>query len=196
MASNVHPSLCPVLILLSRLKPSPIASEAGDCLDPFLFMPFIQRCSTQRNLRIRVLASRALTGLVSNEKLHMVLLDIASGLPDSVNQTDNTQSCHTHSSAQFNAIHGILLQLSALLDSNCRNLADFSLKYMLLNDLIKKLNNCSWIGSPTLCPCPILNSSFLKVLDHMLSIAGTRQASKIYDVICSFLSKFSLRVLD
>ncbi|KNA21208.1 hypothetical protein SOVF_045400 [Spinacia oleracea] len=196
MASNVHPSLCPVLILLSRLKPSPIASEAGDCLDPFLFMPFIQRCSTQRNLRIRVLASRALTGLVSNEKLHMVLLDIASGLPDSVNQTDNTQSCHTHSSAQFNAIHGILLQLSALLDANCRNLADFSLKYMLLSDLIKKLNNCSWIGSPTSCPCPILNSSFLKVLDHMLSIAGTRQASKIYDVICSFLSKFSLRVLD
>ncbi|XP_021765907.1 thyroid adenoma-associated protein homolog [Chenopodium quinoa] len=191
LASIVHPSLCPVLILLSRLKPSPIASEAGYCLDPFLFMPYIQRCSTQKNMRIRVLASRALTGLVSNEKLHLVLLDIASGLPNSVNQTEATHNRCARSSVQFNAIHGKLLQLSALLDANCRNLADFSMKDMILYDLIKTLNKCSWIGNPTLCSCPILNASFLKVLDHMLSIAGTRQASKNYDVICSLLSKLS-----
>lgn len=80
-------------------------------------------------------------------------------------------------------------------DANCRNLADFSLKDVILNDLIKTLYNCSWIGSPRLCPCPILNASFLKVLDHMLIIAGTRLASKNYDVICSLLSKLSLECL-
>jgi hypothetical protein len=86
LSKVVHPSLCPVLILLSRLKPSTIASESGDDLDPFLFMPFIRRCSTQSNLRIRVLASRALTGLVSNEKLPTVLLNIGSELPCVENQ--------------------------------------------------------------------------------------------------------------
>lgn len=60
LLSVVHPSLCPMLILLSRLKPSPMASETGDDLDPFLFMPFIRKCSIQSNLCIRILASRAL----------------------------------------------------------------------------------------------------------------------------------------
>ncbi|KAL9233763.1 hypothetical protein vseg_008718 [Gypsophila vaccaria] len=192
LASIVHPSLCPVLILLSRLKPSPIASELGDQYDPFLFMPFIQKCSTESNMRIRKLASRALTGLVSNEKLHSVLLDVASMLPCSENPTetavDNMSYRGSRSSVSFNAIHGILLQLSALLDANCRNLAEFSSKDSILDDLMKILNKCSWIGSPRLCPCPTLNTSFLRVLDHMLSIAGTCEAVRNYFIICGLLS--------
>ncbi|GMH05126.1 hypothetical protein Nepgr_006966 [Nepenthes gracilis] len=202
LASVVHPSLCPVLILLSRLKPSPIASEAGDDLDPFLFMPFIQRCSTQSNLQIRVLASRALTGLVSYEKLQGVLLAVASQLPCLANQREaapqldnkfNTAegSCH----ASYNSIHGTLLQLSALVDTNCRNLADFMTKDCILDGLIKVLIKCSWIGSPKFCPCPILNSSFLQVLDHMLSIARTCQMITYYDVICCLLFKLSSECL-
>ncbi|KAK9682390.1 hypothetical protein RND81_10G070300 [Saponaria officinalis] len=193
LASIVHPSLCPVLILLSRLKPSPIASELGDQFDPFLFMPFIQRCSTESNMRIRKLASRALTGLVSNEKLHSVLLDVASLLPCSENPSetavDKTSFRGSRSSVSFNSVHGILLQLSALLDTNCRNLAEFSSKDSILDDLLKSLIKCSWIGSPRLSPCPTLNTSFLRVLDHMLSIAGTCQAVKNYDVICGLLSE-------
>lgn len=199
LASIVHPSLCPVLILLSRLKPSPIASETGDHLDPFLFMPFIQRCSTQSNMRIRILASRALTSLVSNEKLHTVLFDIASALPDSDHQTelasDVTNLSGTCCRPSFNSIHGTLLQLGALLDANCRNLAEFSSRDLILDDLIKILAKCSWIGSPRLCPCPTLNTSFLRVLDHMLSIAGMHATSKNYDIICNLLSKLSCECL-
>ncbi|KAJ6816902.1 thyroid adenoma-associated protein-like protein [Iris pallida] len=55
---SIHPSLCPILILLSRLKPSLISSVTDDALDPILFMPFIQRCGTQSNFRVRLLASR------------------------------------------------------------------------------------------------------------------------------------------
>ena len=86
--NNLHPSLCPILILLSRLKPSSIAGETRDELDPFLFMPWIRRCSTQSNLRVRVLASRALTSLVSNEKLSSVVLNIASEFPSVENCQD------------------------------------------------------------------------------------------------------------
>ncbi|GAB2223343.1 hypothetical protein Droror1_Dr00017484 [Drosera rotundifolia] len=130
LASVVHPSLCPVLILLSRLKPSPIAGEAGDHLDPFLFMPFIMKCSTQSNLRLRVLASRASTGLISNERLQETLVTVASELPFLGKQSETrlafVEPCDSKdisSSVNYNAIHGMLLLLINLLDTNCRNMA-------------------------------------------------------------------------
>ncbi|KAL5725456.1 hypothetical protein ACHQM5_008598 [Ranunculus cassubicifolius] len=180
----VHPSLCPVLILLARLKPSMISCETEDPLDPFLFMPFIRRCSTQSNLRVRVLASRALLGLISNEKLGTALLNIASGLP------------HTRNGTSFNSIHGILLQVCSLLDVNCRNLADISKKEQILGDLIDLLRKCSWIGNPKSCPCSTLNTAFLQVLDHILGIVRTCRITQHIDAIRNLLLKSSSKCLD
>ncbi|THG05055.1 thyroid adenoma-associated protein homolog [Camellia sinensis] len=203
LARVVHPSLCPMLILLSRLKPSTVASETGDTLDPFLFMPFIRRCSIQSNHRVRVLASRALTGLVSNEKLPTVLLNIASELPCresqmmstsdpsipvSMNDEKNNFSC--------NSIHGMLLQLSSLLENNCRNLTDFSKKDQIIGDLFQVLVMCSWIGRPRLCPCPTINCCFLRVLDNMLGIARTCHISKNIGPIWDLLWELSSECLD
>ncbi|KAK6913243.1 THADA/TRM732, DUF2428 [Dillenia turbinata] len=203
LAKVAHPSLCPLLILLSRLKPSPISSETGDSLDPFLFMPFIRWCSTQSNLKIRVLASRALTGLVSNEKLPLVLLNIASELPSMKNKISAAPALSCSSSTRdgihypsYNSIHGTLLQLSSLLDTNCRNLADVSKKDQILGDLIPILSMHSWIGSSRMCKCPALNCCFLVVLDHMLSIARTVQDSKNFVAIRSLLSELSSECLD
>ncbi|KAI7742493.1 hypothetical protein M8C21_019413, partial [Ambrosia artemisiifolia] len=184
LAKAVHPSLCPMLMLLSRLKPSTIASETGDLLDPFLFMPFIRKCSTQSNLRVRVLASRALTGLISNEKLQVILLNIATELPSGTNL------------ASSNMIHGLLLQLISLLDTNCRNLIDFSKKDQILDELIQTLVMRSWIGSPNLCRCPTLNTSFLKVLDIMLNVSRTCHSSKSFDSIHNLLWELSSECLD
>lgn len=203
LANVVHPSLWPMLILLSRLKPSTVTTETGDALDPFLFMPFIRRCSTQSNLRVRVLASKALTGLVSNDKLPTVLLNIASELPYIENQmvlaSDSSSSFNSASgtdSASSNSIHGMLLQLSSLLDNNCRNLVDFSKRDQILDDLIQVLAMRSWIGRPRLCCCPILNGCFLKVLDNMLSIARTCQMSKSIGTIWKLLWELSSECLD
>ncbi|KAG7985401.1 hypothetical protein I3843_03G024200 [Carya illinoinensis] len=203
LANVVHPSLCPLLILLSRLKPSTVASETGDELDPFLFMPFIRRCSTQSNLRVRVLASRALTSLVSNEKLPIVLHNIASEFPSVENplttSTVSFISLHvTQDSphASLNSVHGLLLQLTSLLDMNCRNLADFSKKDQILGDLTQVLQRRLWIASPKLCPCPILNASFLRVLDHMLGIARTGSVNKTFYAIRNLLVESSRECLD
>nr|XP_011467977.1 PREDICTED: thyroid adenoma-associated protein homolog [Fragaria vesca subsp. vesca] len=193
----VHPSLCPVLILLSRLKPSTIASETGDDLDPSLLMPFIRRCSTQSNLRVRVLASRALTGLVSNEKLPTVIFNIVSELPSIDDQALMTPelSLLLHKTSS-NWIHGILLQLSSLLDTNCRNLADVLKKDQILGDLFEALLTRSWIAKPRWCPCPILNASFLKVLDHMLSIVRTNHTSNHFYALRNLLLQLSKECLD
>lgn len=173
-----------MLIFLSRLKPSPISSEIGDTLEPFLFMPFIRRCSFQSNLRIRVLAARALIGLVANEKLQTVMLNIASELP-----------CE-RSLISFNSIHGMLLQLNSLLDTNCRNLSDSSKRDTILHELVRILETRSWIGRPRQCPCPILNGCMVKVLDNMLSIAFTCEPSKSADIIWNLLWELSSECLD
>ncbi|KAJ0975270.1 hypothetical protein J5N97_017235 [Dioscorea zingiberensis] len=98
MTKAIHPSLCPILILLSRLKPSLISSETQDALDPFLLVPFIQMCATQSNFRVRVLASRALTGLVSNEKLVSVLSEIVHCLPNGPKSDEYGSRCFSYSS--------------------------------------------------------------------------------------------------
>lgn len=200
--NNLHPSLYPILILLSRLKPSSVAGETGDELDPFLLMPWIRKCSTQSNLRVRILASRALTSLVSNEKLSSVLLNIASELPCVENLVKSSTSpiivCSTHSSYRisFNLIHGILLQLSSLLEANCRNLSDNSKKDHIVGDLIQILIPRSWIARPTHCPCPIVNETFLRVLDQMLNIARTCQSTKNFFSIRNLLLELSIECLD
>ncbi|CAJ1946965.1 unnamed protein product [Sphenostylis stenocarpa] len=188
--NNLHPSLYPILILLSRLKPSSIAGETGDELDPFLFMPWIRRCSTQSNLRVRVLASRALTSIVSNEKLPPVLHNIASELPcvDKLIKSTNFP-------ISFNFIHGILLQLSTLLDINCRNLADNPKKDHIIGELIQILLSRSWIARSTHCPCPILNEAFLRVLDQMLNMARTFKMTKHFCSISKLLLELSTECL-
>ncbi|KAL6960752.1 hypothetical protein U1Q18_038515 [Sarracenia purpurea var. burkii] len=203
LAKVVHPSLCPVLILLSRLKPSTIASETGDTLDPFLFMPFITRCSIQSNHRVRVLASRALTGLVSNGKLPIVLLNIASELPCRESQmmaaSDSSSAVKINDEKHifsYNSIHGMLLQLSSLLETNCKNLADFAKKDQIIGDLVQVLVKCSWIGRPRLCRCPTINSCFLGVLDNMLSIVRTCNISKNYGPVWNLLWELSSECLD
>ncbi|CAN1146112.1 Thyroid adenoma-associated protein, partial [Linum perenne] len=197
----VHPSLCPMLILLSRLKPSAISSEKGDDLDPFLFMPFIRKCSTQSNLRVRVLAAKALNGLVSNEKLASTLLIIASDLPFSASQVGTTSSSIISATdgihcASFNSIHGMLLQIGSLLDANCRDLADVGKKEKILGDLLQILVERSWIACPKQCSCPILNTSFLRVVDHMLSISRTGYVSVHYHMIRKLLVELSTGCLD
>lgn len=199
LAKVVHPSLCPILILLSRLKPSAITSETGDSLDPFVFMPFIRKCSVQSNFRIRVLASRALTGLISNEKLPIVLRNIAFELPCTNNMlsiSSNSFDTQDGFCRTFNSIHGMLLQLSTLLDNNCRYLADSSKMDKILKDLIEILSMRSWIGKPQLCPCPTLNSCFLYVLDNMLNIGRTCQTSKSIAATWNLIQELSSEILD
>uniref|UniRef100_A0A7N0U8R0 DUF2428 domain-containing protein n=1 Tax=Kalanchoe fedtschenkoi TaxID=63787 RepID=A0A7N0U8R0_KALFE len=188
LVNAVHPSLCPMLILLSRLKPSTITSEVGDPLDPFVFLPFIRSCSDQSNLKVRVLASRALVGLVSNEKLPMILLSIASELRCLEDQT----AVHT----SYNSIHGALLQLSSLLDNNCMNLVDFRKRDQIVGNLFEVLSARSWIGRPKSCPSPTLNASFLKVLELMLAIVRTCGNSKHLYSVRSFLMELSNACLD
>ncbi|AQK41237.1 thyroid adenoma-associated protein homolog [Zea mays] len=205
----IHPSLCPILILLSRLKPSPISCGTDDSLDPFLLLPFIQRCATQSNYRVRILASRALTCLVSNERLQYVISDILDNLPrgshkamaHSVQHTDPAISANMGKanvlllSKSFNSIHGLLLQLASLLDNNFRGLTDGSMKDQIIGLLLEVLSRCSWLGCTKLCSCPIVITSYLRVLDLMLDVARTGK-SRHTEVIQALLLELTSQCLS
>lgn len=153
-------------------------------------MPWIRRCSTQSNLRVRVLASKALTSLVSNEKLSSVLLSIVSELPCAENLVKFGSP-----GISYNLIHGILLQLSSLLEINCSNLPDNS-KKEVIGELFQVLTPRSWIGRPTQCRCPILNETFIRVLDQMLMIARTCRITQHFFPIRNLLLELSTECLD
>ncbi|CAL5003832.1 unnamed protein product [Urochloa decumbens] len=206
----IHPSLCPILILLSRLKPSPISCGTDDSLDPFLLLPFIQRCATQSNYRVRVLASRALIGLVSNERLQQVVSDILGNLPNGIHEVvshsvqfsdppianmENGNSLRFSKSFSFNSVHGLLLQLSSLLDNNFRGLTDSSKKDQIIGQLIEVLSRCSWLGSTNLCSCPVVSTSYLRVLYLMLDVARAGK-SRHTEVIQTLLLELSSQCLN
>uniref|UniRef100_A0A0E0LRQ5 Uncharacterized protein n=1 Tax=Oryza punctata TaxID=4537 RepID=A0A0E0LRQ5_ORYPU len=207
IAKAIHPSLCPILILLSRLKPSPISRGTDDSLDPFLLLPFIQRCATQSNYRVRVLASRALIGLVSNERLQHVVGDILHNLPCGSHEVvahralclsadmGNGNSTLPAKSFSFNSIHGLLLQLSSLLDNNFRALTDSTKKDQILSQLIEVLSKCSWLGSVKICACPVVSTSYLRVLDLMLDVARTGKSGHTA-AIQTLLSELSYQCLN
>ena len=67
---EVHPSLYPILALLSRLRPS-AATRDGDNrnLAPAAFVPLVRRCARGRPLAIRAAAARALAPLVAPDKV-------------------------------------------------------------------------------------------------------------------------------
>ncbi|XP_015696211.1 thyroid adenoma-associated protein homolog [Oryza brachyantha] len=211
IAKAIHPSLCPILILLSRLKPSPISCVTDDSLDPFLLLPFIQRCATQSNYRVRVLASRALVGLVSNERLQYVVGDILHNLPCGSHEVaahralcsdpflsadmGNGNLTLPAKSFSFNSIHGLLLQLSSLLDNNFRALMDSTKKDQIFSQLIEFLSKCSWLGCINLCTCPVVSTSYLRVLDLMLDVARIGKSGHM-EAIQTLLLELSYQCLN
>lgn len=66
-AAELHPSLHPVLMLLSRLRPSVQCRNVDDPLSPAAFVAPVSVCARQTHHAVRVLASRALSPLVAPE---------------------------------------------------------------------------------------------------------------------------------
>lgn len=211
LGKSLHPSLGAVLIILSRFKPSTISSGSEDWLNPSAFIPYVRRCATQRNLKVRILASKALAPLVSSENLMNILLDIASGLPRAASQTTKNEVVNSapralasfgnvdpscRASVSFNAIHGILLQMDSLLSTNCMIIPDVVEKHQIVSALLPVLQSCLWLGSVKLCSCPVVISLYLKVLEHLLKIEGTCPSGSHVTTIQNMLIYLSSECLD
>ncbi|KAJ4949042.1 hypothetical protein JOQ06_020560, partial [Pogonophryne albipinna] len=102
---KLHPSLFLLLLVLSRLYPSPMDGSSSPLgLAPF--MPFIIRCGRSAVYRTREMAARALVPFVLVTQVPSTVHTLLQGLPAEPGPT-----------TQHNHIHGTLLQVVFLLRS-------------------------------------------------------------------------------
>ena len=125
----VHPSLYPILAVLSRLRPSRVNMRDNRTLDPAAFIPLVRRCSRGRPLAVRAAAARALAPLVSPEKVAATVRATLGALAVRAEST-TVPGCRASASSSasasasascpppkvgYNAAHGALLCVEALL---------------------------------------------------------------------------------
>ena len=105
---------CALLLLAQLCCPPPAAQTAG-ChgLDLREFLPLVHACAASPSYRIRVVAARALVPLVTHTRLREQGIELAAELPAS--PAALSSAVHGH-----NRVHGVLLQLHALLATSCQ----------------------------------------------------------------------------
>ncbi|KAL0033537.1 hypothetical protein WJX79_002523 [Trebouxia sp. C0005] len=106
-AAVVHPSLTPVLALLSRLRPSlhNQSTSADDPLSPALFTEAVQSCATASQMAVRHLAAAALAPLTPPEELAPTLLRLLA-------------TATASPAPNLNVVHGCLSQAKQI-RKNC-----------------------------------------------------------------------------
>lgn len=104
-----RPDLYAILLLLSKLVASPVAEGTRARLETDGFIPLVRRCAASASARVRGIAARALVPLVEPGRLVSFVTSLAAELPAS--RTGLT------SLTSRNQLHGLLLQLRALLGS-------------------------------------------------------------------------------
>ncbi|MCO5564739.1 hypothetical protein L7F22_018407 [Adiantum nelumboides] len=172
----LHPSLAPVLIILSRLKPSIINTDKDDWLSPSAFTSYVSKCATQSNLKVRILASRALAPLVVSDQLTFVLHRLVKCLPIHevsllVKASDGGQNPSLSSLLPYNTIHGALLQIHSLLMYNCAILpSNCDLRKEVISLLLPSLKS---IDMHLIFKCPMVGATFLEVLESLSRVHNT-----------------------
>ena len=123
-SDHLHPALFPVLLLLSRLQPvsqTPSDADATQQTDPFVDLAL--SCLQHKHHKVRVMASRAISVLCSGDNNGSIssrenLMRRCSGLLAQSIASDPVP-------ATFNAQHGLLLGVQALLHSSSQPEAFF-----------------------------------------------------------------------
>ncbi|XP_072293704.1 thyroid adenoma-associated protein [Eucyclogobius newberryi] len=152
---KLHPSLFLLLLVLSRLYPSPMDGSSSPLgLAPFT--PFIIRCGRSAVYRTREMAARALVPFVLVTRVPSTVCDLLRELPPAPGPE-----------IQHNHIHGTLLQVLFLLRSFQ---SDSHRPLPSANGISTALHRCLWIASRE-NSCLVTRGAFLDVL---VSLCGPK----------------------
>ncbi|KAM7408173.1 hypothetical protein PAMA_002048 [Pampus argenteus] len=145
---KLHPSLFLLLLVLSRLYPSPMDGSSSPLgLAPF--MPFIIRCGHSAVYRTREMAARAIVPFV-----------LVTQVPSTVHSLLQELPPEPGPKIQHNHIHGTLLQVLFLLRSYQ---TDSHRPLPAGNGIGKALRQRMWLASRQNC-CVVTRGAFLDVL--------------------------------
>lgn len=172
---KLHPSLFLLLLVLSRLYPSPMDGSSSPLgLAPF--MPFIIRCSRSAVYRTREMAARALVPFVLLTQVPSTVCTLLQELP-----------AHPGTHIQHNHIHGTLLQVLFLLQSYQ---SDSPRPLAAGSGISEVLCQRAWLASRQ-NQCLVTRGAFLDVL---LCLCGTR-TSLLHDSEVVVLREKALSIL-
>uniref|UniRef100_A0A8C6VAJ9 tRNA (32-2'-O)-methyltransferase regulator THADA n=1 Tax=Naja naja TaxID=35670 RepID=A0A8C6VAJ9_NAJNA len=147
---KLHPGLFLLLLVLSKLYPSPMDGTYS-ALSMASFVPLILRCGNSPVYRSRELAGRALVPFVMLNLVPQTVSSLLASLPDS------SDPC-----VQQNAVHGTLLQVS------CGFLHNVASKNKMLK--CKSFKFCYFVSRQN--PCLVTRAAYLDVLVLLNNYVG------------------------
>eukprot|EP01041_Mallomonas_annulata_P002162 gene2162-4208_t len=213
---RLHPSLYPLLLLLSKLRASmlgstPTSVEGGDDKDTVdglhqadisLFLPMVSRCANQRVEQVRGVAARAMASLISLRQVPQVipgiLQRITVGLMALRGESNGTPPTPRMS---YNEVHGLLLQVQELLKSVLK-MADKSefmvfldeLRFEILTSVVPQLQ----ILLPLLteCCCPPIQLILCRVLKQLTTLCPCGRSWKLLGRVCEAVLSDAVVIKD
>uniref|UniRef100_A0A8C6V785 tRNA (32-2'-O)-methyltransferase regulator THADA n=1 Tax=Naja naja TaxID=35670 RepID=A0A8C6V785_NAJNA len=160
---KLHPGLFLLLLVLSKLYPSPMDGTYS-ALSMASFVPLILRCGNSPVYRSRELAGRALVPFVMLNLVPQTVSSLLASLPDS------SDPC-----VQQNAVHGTLLQilhlLRSYLESKQRANSDF---HQGLSNIITNICGKLWLANRLgmlLSVCVVTIPELLHILSHSTTLS-------------------------
>ncbi|XP_075976774.1 thyroid adenoma-associated protein homolog isoform X2 [Anticarsia gemmatalis] len=164
----LRPSLYPILLLLARLYPSSLEGTVSN-LKLVAFIPHVLSCGASSVLKTRQLAAKAMVPLISPEHYISHIHSMFSLLTPSISR---------------NYCHGILLQLSRLLDARPEGLEHL--------DVVQgAVEGTLWILQQGISgtPCYLIVDEYVQVLNLMVWRFPTLLQQDTISKIQSYLDK-------
>jgi len=145
---GIHPCLYPVLILLSRLRPSFHSrdlSAAGADRSPAAFIEPVASCASASHMAVRVLAAKSLAPLVSLAEALPLTESLLARLPSRAGEAP---------AGGWDGVHGTLLMLEQLIDGAAGAGGDAAARE-LCAAAVRGAAGRSFLGSPDTAPGPV-----------------------------------------
>nr|XP_061803888.1 tRNA (32-2'-O)-methyltransferase regulator THADA-like [Nerophis lumbriciformis] len=165
----LHPSLYPILTLLSQLQPG--IQDSTDTLADFL-SPLLQ-LSASPIYCVRVMSSKALVAMTPPSEYMNILINLTAGLP------------RTPQSCCHNGLHGQLLHINALLD---RALGKDCGPPVELDSIVCAVEASVWLSTDAQ-RCPLVRAAYVAVVDSLRGFCCETFLSKLFDILKCELHK-------
>lgn len=114
----LHPSLYPMFLLLSRLRPSLEESTENNSVSAFV--PYVKKCFTMIHHMARSIGARALEPLIPSHLVKECVLELIASLPSQISQIESQ-----------NQLHGLLCQINRFVTTSFKeleNVQEFSVQ--------------------------------------------------------------------
>ncbi|KAM4043647.1 LOW QUALITY PROTEIN: tRNA (32-2'-O)-methyltransferase regulator THADA [Anomaloglossus baeobatrachus] len=161
---KLHPSLYLLLLILSKLYPSPMDGTYS-ALSMAPFIPFIMRCGHSPVHRSREMAARALVPFLMVQDIPQTAANLLRSLPD----------CSIGVVRQ-NHIHGVLLQVLYMLQSffEAKHITNSQRLQQEIGDITDSLKARLWLAKRE-NPCLVTRATFTDILNTVINYIATDQ---------------------